>query len=212
VDYLVPNMMSTEINPFREQDLANYVALQDYKNAIFLALSMEHPRRLYNLFNAVSSTRTTESIMDTDTGEILETYELSSITGNPSVDEVVRTLPQNELLKLIRHVRDWNATARTSSVAQLVLHAIVKLRPASDIQAAFGSQKRKSTPDEDVEGNGKVETKQGDGLREVLDALIPYTERHLARTDRLVQDSYILDFLLSEMDGGVGVLDDGEDQ
>jgi U3 small nucleolar RNA-associated protein 13 len=152
--------------------------------------------------------------MDAETGEILETYELSSITGNPAVDEVVRTLPQNELLKLIRHVRDWNATARTSTVAQLVLHAIVKLRPASDIQAAFGPQKQNLTPEEDAEGSGKldVETKQGDGLREVLDALIPYTERHLARTDRLVQDSYILDFLLSEMDGGVGVLDEGDDQ
>jgi U3 small nucleolar RNA-associated protein 13 len=174
---------------------------------------MEHPRRLYNLFNAVSSTRTTESIMDAETGEILETYELSSITGNPAVDEVVRTLPQNELLKLIRHVRDWNATARTSTVAQLVLHAIVKLRPAGDIQAAFGSQKQNSTQDENAEG-GKldVEIQQGDGLREVLDALIPYTERHLARTDRLVQDSYILDFLLGEMDGGVEVFDEGDDQ
>lgn len=152
--------------------------------------------------------------MDAETGEILETYELSSITGNPAVDEVIRTLPQNELLKLIRHVRDWNATARTSAVAQLVLHAIVKLRPASDIQAAFGSQKRDLTPDENAEGGGKldVEIKQGDGLREVLDALIPYTERHLARTDRLVQDSYILDFLLSEMDGGVGVFDEGDDR
>jgi len=150
--------------------------------------------------------------MDANTGEILETYALSSITGNLSVDEVVRTLPQDELSKLVRHVRDWNATARTSAVAQLVLHAIVKLRPASDIQAAFGSQMRNLSPDKKVGGNDKldVEIKQGDGLREVLDALIPYTERHLAQTDRLMQDSYILDFLLSEMDGGVVVVDEGE--
>ncbi|KIM31724.1 hypothetical protein M408DRAFT_237363 [Serendipita vermifera MAFF 305830] len=198
----------------KEQDLANYVALQDYKNAIFLALSMEHPRRLYNLFSAVSSSRTTESLIDSTTGEILETYEQSSITGNPAVDEVIQTLPAQELSKLLRLVRDWNATARTSAVAQLVLHAIVKLRPADDIKAAFNSQKPypSSTNNDEVDGDIATSLKQGDSLKDILDALIPYTERHLTRMDRLLQDSYILDFLLSEMDGGIGVMDEDDEQ
>jgi len=188
------------------------MALGDYKNAIFLALTMEHPRRLYNLFNAVASTRTTESMIDVGTGEILETYELSSITGNRDVDEVIRTLPPNELSKLIRYVRDWNATAKTSHVAQLVLYAIVKLRPSTDIQTAFNVQKQNLPPDSEGNDTVNVEIPQGDDLRGVLDALIPYTERHLARTDRLVQESYILDFLLNEMDGGVVIPGDGDDQ
>ena len=41
------------------------------------------------------------------------------------------------------------------------------------------------------------------GLREVLDGLIPYSERHFARIDRLVQDSYVLDYVVGEMDGGM---------
>ncbi len=40
-------------------------------------------------------------------------------------------------------------------------------------------------------------------------AFIPYTERHLARTERMVQDSYVLDFLIGEMDGGVVLDEDG---
>ena len=44
--------------------------------------------------------------------------------------------------------------------------------------------------------------------RDGLEALIPYTGRHLARTERMVQDSHVLDFLIVEMDGGV-VVDEG---
>jgi U3 small nucleolar RNA-associated protein 13 len=183
------------------------VALQDYKNAIFLALSMDHPRRLYNLFNVVSNSRVFETFMDDETGEILGNIPSSSITGNPAVDEVLRTLPFAELAKLLRYVRDWNTTARTSGVAQVILHAIVKLRPASDIHAAF-NHRPVNFLQNDPETKEDSAVKQGEGLRDVMDALIPYTERHLDRTDRLVQESYILDLLLSEMDGGMGLDDE----
>ena len=45
-------------------------------------------------------------------------------------------------------------------------------------------------------------------MRELLEALIPYTERHLARMERLVQESYVVDYVLGEMDDG---LDGGEE-
>ena len=50
-------------------------------------------------------------------------------------------------------------------------------------------------------------------LKEILDALIPYTERHLTRMEKLLQDSYVVEHLLSEMDDGMfGELgDDDED-
>ena len=41
------------------------------------------------------------------------------------------------------------------------------------------------------------------GLGELLDGLIPYSERHFARIERLAQDSYVLDYVVGEMDGGV---------
>jgi U3 small nucleolar RNA-associated protein 13 len=112
------------------------------------------------------------------------------------VDEVIRTMHGSELTKLLKYVRDWNTRAKSSAVAQSVLLAIVKLRSAEDIMAAFSAS-----------GVGDLlGDKTGAGstaLKEVIDALIPYTERHLARMERLVQESYIVDYLLSEMDDGM---------
>ena len=108
-----------------------------------------------------------------------------SVTGHRSVDEVIRTLNGADLVKLLRYIRDWNAKAKTSSVAQGVLHAIVKLRSAEDVMRVFGDEVT------------------GTSLKELVDGLIPYTERHLARMERLVQESYIVDYILGEMDDGM---------
>ena len=49
-------------------------------------------------------------------------------------------------------------------------------------------------------------------LKELVDALIPYTERHLTRMEKLLQDSYVVEHLLSEMDDGMfGELGDGDE-
>ncbi|KAJ7293063.1 U3 small nucleolar RNA-associated protein [Mycena rebaudengoi] len=107
-----------------------------------------------------------------------------SITGSAAVDEVIRTLGGADLARLLRYVRDWNAVAKTSIVAQGVLFAVVKLRSAEDGEVA-------------ARGAG------GTALKEMVDGLIPYTERHLARMERLVQESYMVDYVLGEMDDGM---------
>ncbi|KAF7975204.1 hypothetical protein HWV62_10276 [Athelia sp. TMB] len=163
----------------KEQDFQNYVALHDYRRAMQLALAMEQPSRLLALFTDIRGA-------DAD----------GSITGRAAVDEVVRTLPGPDLARLLRYVRDWNAKAKTSVVAQGVLRAIVELRAAEDVMQAFG------------DGAGAGATP----LKELVDALIPYTERHLARMDRLLQESYVVDYILSEMDDGMfdaDMVDDG---
>jgi len=50
----------------------------------------------------------------------------------------------------------------------------------------------------------------GTPLKELVDGLIPYTERHLSRMERLVQESYVVDYILGEMDDGMfdGELED----
>ena len=180
----------------REQDFANYLALHDYRNAILLALSMAQPGRLHSLFAALPSA---------------EDASPASITGHAAVDEVLRTLPLTDLARLLRYVRDWNAHAKTSAVAQRVLHAIVKLRPADDLsrafdaEAAFNAATAVSAPD--AEGTVAVpapaEGRGATALKELIDALIPYTERHLTRMEKLLQDSYVVEHLLSEMDDGM---------
>ena len=87
---------------------------------------MDQPGRLHSLFKSLPGSSPDVTAF--------------SITGHPAVDEVIRTLGGADLAKLLRRVRDWNANAKTSSVAQRVLHAIVKLRAADDIIAAFGEE------------------------------------------------------------------------
>ena len=53
------------------------------------------------------------------------------------------------------------------------------------------------------EGNRKRKVQGHMGIGELLDGLIPYSERHYKRLERLTQDSYVLDYVVSEMDGGV---------
>lgn len=38
------------------------------------------------------------------------------------------------------------------------------------------------------------------GMVKIVDAIIPYTQRHFTRVDNLVEQSYILDYALVEMD------------
>jgi U3 small nucleolar RNA-associated protein 13 len=187
--------------------------LADYKNAILLALSMDQPRRLFNLFKAVSASRAPLDASIAEGGAY--TYNTQTITGNAAVDQVIHTLPLPELGRLLRYVRDWNSTSKTSGIAQTVLHAILKLRHAEDVRAAFAATSNNNLPFLEPNADAMPPTqnavKARDGLREVVEALIPYTERHLARTERMVQDSYVLDFLIGEMDGGVVLDEDGMD-
>lgn len=178
----------------------NYLSLNDYRKAIHLALTMEQPGRLLSLFTDIRSNSESEGTMQGSSPP--------SITGHPSVDEVIRTLAGSDLARLMRYVRDWNAKAKTSAVAQGVLYAIVKLRSAEDVMQAFGAEIAEA-----VFANGGSTGKSASGvggtlLKELVDALIPYTERHLSRMERLVQESYVVDYILGEMDDGMF---DGED-
>jgi U3 small nucleolar RNA-associated protein 13 len=157
----------------REQDFLNYVALQDYRRAIEVALSLGHPGRLLQLFKELKGD--------------------SGVTGSPDVDRVLQELASTDLVRLLFYVRDWNTRASSTAIAQRVLHAIMKLRSAEDIANAFENS-----------GTGDEQN----GLHELVEGLIPYTERHLARMERLVQESYVVDYVLKEMDDGLAEDDD----
>jgi U3 small nucleolar RNA-associated protein 13 len=136
------------------------------------------------------------------------------------VDQVIRTLSGPDLSRLLRYVRDWNANARTSTVAQRVLHAVLRLRRADDIVSAFDQTAAMNVlsdalATEDVAAVAVSSSKEGKGagaLRELVEALVPYTERHLARMEKLVQESYVVDYLLGEMDDGLFGLGEGEEE
>ncbi|BEI94806.1 uncharacterized protein CcaverHIS019_0703870 [Cutaneotrichosporon cavernicola] len=197
-----------------EQDFTNYVAVGDYRRAIKLALAMGHPGRLLKLFRTVLtaakpfaySPEEEEEIDEIERGRVAE------------IDAVIAGLSALDLVRLLKCVRDWNANAKTSGVAQAVLNAVVRLKSPDEIMGAFdrvNSKKEKEEEEEDQEEDDEEEkAKEAKekarkvvaptiSMRELLDGLLPYSERHMTRVDRLVQESYMLDYTISEMDGGM---------
>ncbi|EPQ60264.1 WD40 repeat-like protein [Gloeophyllum trabeum ATCC 11539] len=172
----------------KEQDFLNYLSLHDYEHAVALALAMEQPGRLLSLFRDLLSSAVDEP-------------------SSPVLPKLLRQLTPPDLVKLLKYVRDWNTNAKNASVAQGVLGVIVRVWDAERLMKAFSAgELGVPGPDELVTGDG------ANSLHELLDALIPYTERHLARMDRLVKESYVVDYVLGEMDGGIfGGVDEDED-
>lgn len=180
-----PDRVANQLDPLiREQDFLNYVSLRDYRKAILLALAMQQPGRLLSLFKSVRGGLDIEGLNQSE-----------SFTGSPAVDEVMRTMSADDLITLMKFVRDWNSNAKTSGIAQEVLYAIVKLRSADEIMEMFKPQPALAGTELPADANG--------GLKDIVDGLIPYTERHLTRMERLIQESYVVDFLLEEMDQGL---------
>ncbi|KAK4228775.1 WD40-repeat-containing domain protein [Podospora fimiseda] len=161
----------------QEQELENYIHIGAYRDAIVLALQLNHPGRLLSLFtNVVTSPN----------------QEVGSLTGLKAVDQVLGSLSDEQLFLLLLRLRDWNTNARTAPIAQRILGALVKSYPARKFSelSVKGARGQKS-------------------LKEVLNALRVYTERHYKRMEELVDESYLVEYTLQEMDsiappGGLG--------
>lgn len=110
--------------------------------------------------------------------------EEGSLSGAFAVDEVIATLADEQLCTLLLRLRDWNTNNRTAGVAQRILWTIVKSYPAVKLANL----------------DMRAVTK-GKDLKEVLDGLKVYTERHYKRSEELVDDSYLIEYTLREMEG-----------
>lgn len=114
--------------------------------------------------------------------------EAGSMSGVKAVDQVLGSLADDQLLSLLGRARDWNTNARTCVVAQRVLSVVVRSYSA-DRLAGLGRRK---------------------GGREVVEALRVYTERHYRRVEELWGESWLVEFMLGEMEQlGVGGREEG---
>lgn len=167
---------------------------------------MQQPGRLLSLFKTVRAVSTAGNEETVFTPP-------PSVTGNASVDQVIRTLSSQDLGVLLKFVRDWNTNAKTSGVAQTVLYAIMKLRSAEDILGAYDNSAQPVSLEEsfDAPSGSASMSKEGTSLKDLVESMIPYTERHLNRMDRLIQESFVVDYILSEMDDGLLDVPDFDD-
>ncbi|KAE8340355.1 hypothetical protein BDV24DRAFT_175421 [Aspergillus arachidicola] len=174
----------------QDQKLENYIRAGAYREAITLALQLNHPGRLLSLFTAAVDAADDPSSTDAERSE-----RANSLTGNPSIDEVLQTLDSNNLRTLLLRLRDWNTNARNSRVAQRILFALFRSYPASTfIELATASM-----------ANRRSDSRTAAGMKDILQALSAYTERHYRRIEELTDESYLVEWVLGEMDGGVGL-------
>ncbi|KAG5188335.1 hypothetical protein JKP88DRAFT_267609 [Tribonema minus] len=103
----------------------------------------------------------------------LESDELSD-AGRESMDALVNHWDEEQIKTCLSYCRDWNTNAKTAAVAQAVITALLR---------CIG-----------LERLSQVET-----CSEVLEALLPYSERHYQRLDRLLQSTYLVDYTLAGM-------------
>ncbi|KAL1894766.1 U3 small nucleolar RNA-associated protein 13 [Sporothrix stenoceras] len=167
----------------QEQQLANHMRRGAYREALTLALQLNQPGRLLSVLSQV--------------GEY---------GANPGVDAALASLTDDQLYLLLLRVRDWNTNGRTATVAQRVLASIVRSYPATRLAGL--SRRRHTKPSEngdgpvvdDISAGGVSSSIRGANIKDVLDALLAYTERHYRRMAELLDESYLVDYTLQEMD------------
>ncbi|KAK3403639.1 hypothetical protein EUGRSUZ_K00075 [Eucalyptus grandis] len=87
---------------------------------------------------------------------------------------ILSALSGEEVCLLLEYIREWNAKPKLCHVAQSVLSQVFRILSPTEI----------------------VEIK---GIGELLEGLIPYSQRHFSRIDRLVRSTYLLDYTLTGM-------------
>lgn len=187
----------------QDQDLQNHIRTGNYRSAITLALQLNHPARLLALFTSVCATWPKEE---------------GSLIGVKAVDEVLSSLSDEQLWMLLERCREWNVSARSANVAQRVLSVLLKVVPAKRLTnlgrrrklPALENGEADGTGATDVVGDKKKVGRGGNGnVKDLLEGLRVYTDRHYKRLEELIDESYLVEFTLREMDAVGGLANDG---
>lgn len=110
--------------------------------------------------------------------------EEESLCGVKAVDEVLASLGDEQLLLLLLRLRDWNTNAKTAPVAQKILWTVLRSYPPRRLLS--------------LQGNARG--LKGGNIKDVLTALKAYTDRHYRRMEELIDESFLVEYTLKEMD------------
>ena len=161
-----------------DQSLQNLIRARSYREAITLALQLDHPRRLLQLFEDAASQYPPEP---------------GSLTGVLDVDEVIKNLGDEQLWLLLLRVREWNTAGKHTAVSQRVLNAVVNLIPSDRMEGLKPPR-----------GLGRSRGGKNQGMKDVLRGLRAYSERHKDRLARKGEQGGVISFAISQMDDWIG--------
>ncbi|CAN3373016.1 hypothetical protein DIURU_002906 [Diutina rugosa] len=107
-------------------------------------------------------------------GHSMKLYHvITQMEDDEQLAAVIESLDQDQLVSVLKRARDWNTNFRHFEAAQRVV-AVVLRRPVAELHAVPAAMK-------------------------IIDALVPYNQRHLARVDDMIEASYVLDYCVEEM-------------
>jgi U3 small nucleolar RNA-associated protein 13 len=167
-----------------EQQLANAVHTHRYTEAALLALRLERPRQLLQIFSQLFAVAASRGAAVDPLADFIQGLQAGSSNGSDDDDDERRQL----VARLFKYVTSWNANSRHSLVAQRVLHSLMSTFTPSQLVAALG----KAT------------------LQRTLDALLPYSDRHFHRINTLLRKTYLVDLVLSDMHAALTAIDDND--
>lgn len=97
----------------QEQKLSNYIHQQDWSNAFLLALTLDHPMRLYHVFRS----------------SVALNEDPDSAVGLFKLEKTIATLDDTQILGLFKRTRDWNINLKLFEVAQKVISSLMGIFP-----------------------------------------------------------------------------------
>ena len=107
---------------------------------------------------------------------LLEAWCLSAAYAPADVVRTISHLQSEEQHQLLSYIRDWNTRAATYALAQMTLQAWLEACPS------WREREMGTEP-------------SWEGLISMVEGLLPYNAKHYERLDRLMEQSYLLDFI-----------------
>lgn len=105
----------------------------------------------------------------------IETNEdKDSIIGLFSLENTISLLDDGQLVKLFKKIRDWNVNFKFFEISQKLLNVVLN---------NFAVDKLTEVP----------------GLMKIMESIIPYNERHYNRIEEMVEQTYVLDYTVEQM-------------
>lgn len=97
-----------------------------------------------------------------------------SIIGSFSLENTISLLDDGQLVKLFKKIRDWNVNFKFFEISQKLLNVVLN---------NFAVDKLTEVP----------------GLMKIMESIIPYNERHYNRIEEMVEQTYVLDYTVEQM-------------
>ncbi|CAM9411585.1 unnamed protein product [Ectocarpus fasciculatus] len=155
----------------KEQELYNRLRNKEYGPAIALALELKRPQKLWGVLRDTMTEGMGEGGEGAPAGGADET---TTEMASHRLDEHVSSWTMDTISQCLGYCRDWNTNARKA----VVVHALV-----GSILRCVSITSLKELP----------------GCAELVRVLLPYSERHFQRLDRLLQSSYLVEHTLASM-------------